>query len=127
MIRSFALTFGAVALRLYLPILRCWGCPFLDGCRLTSFLAWIPNLIVAEFYLQGVSAQPAPPSAIRARPDRDHPRSARPILRCAVSFRLTMLPRPCRHRDSGGYGVAGLNNRGVISNLWLGQTLITPP
>ncbi len=57
MIRSFALTFGAVTLRLYLPILPLLGLSFLDSYRLTSFLAWIPNLIVAEFYLRGVSAR----------------------------------------------------------------------
>jgi hypothetical protein len=53
MIRSFALTFGAVTLRLYLPLLPLLGLSFLDSYRLTSYLAWIPNLIVAELYLRG--------------------------------------------------------------------------
>jgi hypothetical protein len=53
MIRSFALTFAAVTLRLYLPLLPLLGLSFLDSYRLTSYLAWIPNLIVAELYLRG--------------------------------------------------------------------------
>jgi Predicted membrane protein (DUF2306) len=39
MIRSFALTFGAVTLRLYLPIFPLLGISFLDGYRAVSFLA----------------------------------------------------------------------------------------
>jgi uncharacterized membrane protein len=57
MIRSFALTFGAVTLRLYLPILPLFGLSFIDSYRLTSFLAWIPNLILAELYLRGAFAR----------------------------------------------------------------------
>jgi uncharacterized membrane protein len=57
MIRSFALTFGAVTLRLYLPILPLFGLSFVDAYRATSYLAWIPNLIVAELYLRGAFAR----------------------------------------------------------------------
>ena len=53
MIRSFALTFAAVTLRLYLPILPLFGLSFADGYRATSFISWIPNLILAELYLSG--------------------------------------------------------------------------
>jgi len=53
MIRSFALTFGAVTLRLYLPIFPLLGLSFMDGYRAASWLAWVPNLIVAELYLRG--------------------------------------------------------------------------
>ncbi len=53
MIRSFAMTFGAVTLRLYLPLLPVLHIDFLDGYRAISFLAWVPNLIVAELYLRG--------------------------------------------------------------------------
>ena len=60
MIRSFALTFGAVTLRLYLPILPLLGLSFLDSYRLTSYLAWIPNLILAELYLRGAFARRRP-------------------------------------------------------------------
>jgi uncharacterized membrane protein len=53
MIRSFALTFAAVTLRLYLPLFPLVGVSFLDGYRAVSFLAWIPNLIAAELYIRG--------------------------------------------------------------------------
>jgi hypothetical protein len=53
MLRSFSLTFGAVMLRLYLPLLPLVGLSFMDSFRVTSFLAWVPNLILAELYLRG--------------------------------------------------------------------------
>jgi uncharacterized membrane protein len=53
MIRSFALTFAAVTLRLYLPIAQQLPVEFYDAYRAISFLCWVPNLIVAEAYLRG--------------------------------------------------------------------------
>ena len=53
MIRSAALTFAAVTLRLYLPLLQLAGVDFLFAYRLTAFISWIPNLIAAELYLRG--------------------------------------------------------------------------
>jgi uncharacterized membrane protein len=58
MIRSFAMTFGAVTLRLYIVLLPMAGVSFLDAYRASSFLAWIPNLILAEFYLRSAFAAP---------------------------------------------------------------------
>lgn len=52
MIRSFAMTFGAVTLRLYLPLIPLLHIPFVEGYRAVSFLAWIPNLIAAEVWLR---------------------------------------------------------------------------
>jgi uncharacterized membrane protein len=52
MIRSFALTFAAVTLRLYLPLLTFLPVEFADGYRAISFLCWVPNLLVAELYLR---------------------------------------------------------------------------
>ncbi len=52
MIRSFALTFAAVTLRLYLPLIPLTGVEFVDGYRAISFLCWVPNLVVAELYLR---------------------------------------------------------------------------
>ena len=57
MFRSFALTFGAVTLRLYLPLLTMAGLPFIDAYRAVSFLAWVPNLILIELYLRGAFAR----------------------------------------------------------------------
>lgn len=53
MIRSAALTFAAVTLRLYLPVLQLAGLNFLLAYRLTAFISWIPNLILAELFLRG--------------------------------------------------------------------------
>ncbi|HEY1447886.1 MAG TPA: DUF2306 domain-containing protein [Caulobacteraceae bacterium] len=58
MIRSFALTFAAVTLRLYLPLIQLTGAPFVDGYRAISFLCWIPNLIAAELYIRRVFTSP---------------------------------------------------------------------
>jgi hypothetical protein len=71
MIRSFALTFGAVTLRLYLALLPLLHVSFVDGYRAISFLAWVPNLILAELYLRDAlprlrpapHVQPASPAA----------------------------------------------------------------
>jgi uncharacterized membrane protein len=52
MIRSFALTFAAVTLRLYLPIAPALPVTFEDAYRAISFLSWVPNLLVAEIHLR---------------------------------------------------------------------------
>ena len=60
MIRSFALTFAAVTLRLYLPIAPILGYPFVDGYRASAWLCWVPNLLAAELYLRAARRpQPA--------------------------------------------------------------------
>jgi len=65
MIRSFALTFAAVTLRLYLPIAQLLPIEFDDAYRAISFLCWIPNLAVAEAYLRrNRRAVAAPPVAV---------------------------------------------------------------
>lgn len=53
MIRSFALTFAAVTLRIYLPvaIIQNHGQFPLDAYRAIAWLAWVPNLIVAELFI----------------------------------------------------------------------------
>ena len=51
MVRSFAMTFGAVTLRLYLPIAPIMGYDFMTAYVAISWLAWVPNLMVAELYL----------------------------------------------------------------------------
>lgn len=52
MIRSFALTFAAVTLRLYLPLAALLSLNFDDAYRVISFLSWVPNLIAVELYLR---------------------------------------------------------------------------
>ena len=51
MVRSWALTLSAVTLRLYLPIVEIAGLPSLPAYQAISFLCWVPNLIVAEWFL----------------------------------------------------------------------------
>jgi uncharacterized membrane protein len=64
MIRSFALTFAAVTLRIYLPIAT-FGLhmDFMTAYRAISWLAWVPNLIVAELYLAGRKTTAVPIAA----------------------------------------------------------------
>lgn len=51
MIRSYALTFGAVTLRLYIPASLISGLSFEDAYPAIAWVAWVPNLIVAEWII----------------------------------------------------------------------------
>jgi uncharacterized membrane protein len=52
MIRSFAMTFAAVTLRLYLPIPPMFlHMSFIDGYRAIAWFCWTSNLVVAELFL----------------------------------------------------------------------------
>ncbi|WP_071675562.1 DUF2306 domain-containing protein [Nioella nitratireducens] len=51
MIRSAALTFAAVTLRLYLPFLEA-GFGFDIGYVIVAWLCWVPNLLVAEWLIR---------------------------------------------------------------------------
>ena len=49
MIRSYALCFAAVTLRLWLPLFQFgFGIEFFAGYRIIAWLCWVPNLLVAE-------------------------------------------------------------------------------
>jgi uncharacterized membrane protein len=50
-VRSFALTFAAVTLRLYLPTAMLLGVPFEDFYPAVSWLCWVPNLLFVEWFL----------------------------------------------------------------------------
>ena len=52
MIRSFALTFAAVTLRLQIPVSQILGYDFMESYRIIAWSAWVPNLILAEMYLR---------------------------------------------------------------------------
>jgi len=63
MVRSFALTFGAVTLRLYLPIgLATVG--FNESYPIIAWLAWVPNLVVAEIWLRSRSPAGRAPARV---------------------------------------------------------------
>jgi hypothetical protein len=52
MIRSFALTFAAVTLRLYIPIGMVAGLTMAAAYPAIAWLCWVPNLAVAETWLR---------------------------------------------------------------------------
>jgi uncharacterized membrane protein len=49
MIRSYALTFAAVTLRIYLPLSQIAGIEFEPAYQTIAWLCWVPNLIAAEW------------------------------------------------------------------------------
>ena len=51
MIRSYALTLAAVTLRIYLPISQIAGYPFEEAYQAIAWMCWVPNLIIAEWFL----------------------------------------------------------------------------
>ena len=60
-IRSAALTFAAVTLRIELPILA-MTLGFETGYPIVAWLCWVPNMLIAEWWLRrrpALSAQPA--------------------------------------------------------------------
>ena len=62
MVRNFALTFGAVTLRLWLPLAGAIGYPFEVAYPFIAWISWVPNLVVAEwFFIRGRSS-----AAVRA-------------------------------------------------------------
>ena len=57
MIRSAALTVGAVMLRIYLPLSFALKLDFLVAYQVISWLAWVPNAALAELYLRRPSTE----------------------------------------------------------------------
>ena len=51
MVRSYALTFAAVTLRIWLPLLAICGVSFEQSYQTVAWLAWVPNLLFAEYVL----------------------------------------------------------------------------
>jgi uncharacterized membrane protein len=60
MVRSFALTLSAVALRIQLFMAGMTGLSFEASYPVIAFACWIPNLIVAEIWLRRHSAAAGP-------------------------------------------------------------------
>jgi uncharacterized membrane protein len=67
MTRSYALTFAAVTLRLYLPIAGIAHLDFTAAYRAISWLCWVPNLLVAEWLVRRPAFRTSPPLAGPAR------------------------------------------------------------
>ncbi len=56
MIRSYSLTFAAVTLRLWMPIIMIlFGLEFMATYKIVAWLSWIPNLILTEFFIKKIS------------------------------------------------------------------------
>ena len=51
MMRNYSMTFGAVMLRVYLGLFAAAGVDFVDAYPTVSWIAWVPNLILVEWYL----------------------------------------------------------------------------
>lgn len=51
MIRSYALTLAAVTLRIYLPISQISGYEFEESYQAIAWMCWVPNLIIAEWFI----------------------------------------------------------------------------
>ena len=50
MVRSYALTFAAVTLRLWLSALTGAGVPFFEAYAAVAWLSWLPNLAAVEVF-----------------------------------------------------------------------------
>lgn len=51
MIRSYALTWAAVMLRIYLPLSQIAQLDFMEVYRVIAWLCWVPNILVAEWII----------------------------------------------------------------------------
>lgn len=61
MIRNFSVTLAAVTLRIYLPASMISGIQFEVGYPFIAWLSWLPNLLIAEWWLRRTAVQVAPP------------------------------------------------------------------
>ena len=52
MLRNFALTLAAVTLRIYLPVSMASGIAFESAYPVIAWIAWVPNLLVAEAWIR---------------------------------------------------------------------------
>lgn len=57
MIRSYALTFAAVTLRLYLLFFMLAGWSYTEASPILAWICWVPNLIAAELLLRGENSK----------------------------------------------------------------------
>jgi hypothetical protein len=61
MIRSYALTFAAVTLRVWLPLFQIvLGLEFLTAYQVIAWFCWVPNLIVAELIINSIKKKTLP-------------------------------------------------------------------
>jgi Predicted membrane protein (DUF2306) len=71
MLRSFALIFGAVMLRLYIPISIALGIPFGTAYPVIAWISWVPNIVLIEWWIRRDAprrAQDRAPAAVPPAP-----------------------------------------------------------
>lgn len=90
MIRSFALTFAAVTLRVYLGLTSAAGLPILVGYPIAVWLSWVPNLAAAQWWIRRTA---------RRRPEVG--RSLRSGTDAPAAGRLRDRASPCPRRRTG--------------------------
>ena len=49
MVRNYALTYAAVALRIYLPLFLMNGMEFIPAYQTIAWICWVPNIVIAEW------------------------------------------------------------------------------
>ena len=68
MIRSYALVFSAVTLRLWLPLLVvAYQGEFAPGYAIVAWLAWVPNILWAEWYVRRTRTRAAADLPVHSR------------------------------------------------------------
>ena len=60
MLRSYALTLAAVTLRIYLPLSQIAEIEFEAAYQAISWLCWVPNLLVVEWFVLARNPAPTP-------------------------------------------------------------------
>jgi hypothetical protein len=60
MLASYALIFGAVTLRVELPLLIMAFGDFTPAYRVVAWLSWVPNLLWATWYARRTAGKPLP-------------------------------------------------------------------
>jgi uncharacterized membrane protein len=67
MIRSYALCFAAVTLRIYIPLFQIvLGMEFISAYRIIAWVCWVPNLLVAELIIRNLKRKKTPATAVTA-------------------------------------------------------------
>jgi len=65
MVRSFAMTFSAITLRLYMPLAGVLGFDLMRAYPAIAWLCWVPNAVLAELYLRRAGASSAVATIVR--------------------------------------------------------------
>ena len=66
MVRSLAMTFAAVTLRIYMPLAGVLGFDLMRAYPAIAWLCWVPNAVLVELYLR--MGRPS----LHRRPRSDH-------------------------------------------------------